>query len=141
MTENRILYGAYGMNTNKREMAIRCPDAQFVGRGVLEDFLFRFAYHADVVESTGHTVELAVWSITQQCERSLDTLEGFPNYYHKIQVPVTIDYDVKQVMVYQMTPGNLDGLPSDRYLNCLIEGYNTYGLDLRQISTAIKNIN
>ena len=47
---NPLLYFAYGMNTNPRGMAQRCPGALSMGPARLIDRSFRFSTHADVVK-------------------------------------------------------------------------------------------
>lgn len=45
-----------------------------------------------------------MWSITPECEKSLDRYEGYPSFYHKIDVAVTDPETGKiyYVMMYEM---------------------------------------
>ena len=45
-----------------------------------------------------------MWSITPECEKSLDRYEGYPNFYHKTDVAVTDPETGKiyHVMMYEM---------------------------------------
>ena len=70
------LYFAYGSNINLGQMEYRCPDASVVGPVVLEgwELLFRRGGFATIAPKEGETVQGLLWSITQSCERSLDSL-------------------------------------------------------------------
>ena len=134
-------YLAYGMNTNLSGMAERCPDATSVGKAVLDDHVFKFKYHADAEFSPGNSMECAVWLITDQCERNLDSLEGYPYYYDKKIVAVELDGKTISAMVYFMNNGEAQP-PDSSYLDCLIEGYFQHGLNFEQLyNDSFKEIN
>ena len=134
-----MLYFSYGMNTNKGQMAMRCPDARSLGRAVLYGYEFRFARHADIIENPEYNTEGVLWDITADCEKSLDALEGFPSYYLKKQVNVFYNGTPVECMVYYMTdPDNTpDELPSDGYLEMLFEGYTEHDINTEQIIDSI----
>ncbi len=73
-------YFAYGSNINLDQMADRCPDAQVVGPVVLEGYelLFRRGGFATIQPCEGNKVHGLLWSITPECERSLDRYECAP---------------------------------------------------------------
>ena len=73
------LYFAYGSNINLGQMEYRCPDASVVGPVVLEgwELLFRRGGVATIAPKEGETVQGLLWSITPECERSLDRYEGY----------------------------------------------------------------
>ena len=50
------LYFAYGMNTNKEEMAYRCPGARALGKTILSGYRFEFKSFATIVPSYKETV-------------------------------------------------------------------------------------
>ena len=89
------LYFAYGMNVNPKKMAGLCPDAHVVGPAVLEDYelLFRGNTAGNGLETiarkAGGKVHGVLWGITQECEDSLDSYEGYPNLYDKQPVSYT----------------------------------------------------
>jgi gamma-glutamylcyclotransferase (GGCT)/AIG2-like uncharacterized protein YtfP len=132
-------YFSYGMNTNRAQMAMRCPDARSVGQAVLYGHEFRFARHADIIENPEYNTEGVLWDITADCEKSLDALEGFPSYYLKKQVNVFYNGTPVECMVYYMTdPDNTpDELPSDGYLEMLFEGYTEHDVNTEQIIDSI----
>lgn len=77
------LYFAYGSNINLEQMDYRCPDATVVGPVVLENYelLFRRGGFATIAPKEGGRVHGLLWSITPECERSLDLYEGYPRFY------------------------------------------------------------
>lgn len=82
------LYFAYGSNINLEQMDYRCPDATVVGPVVLENYelLFRRGGFATIEPKKGERVHGLLWSITPECERSLDLYEGYPRFYDRVMV-------------------------------------------------------
>lgn len=133
-----MLYFAYGMNTNQTSMAARCPDACHMGAAKLLDHEFRFASHADVIESkTGTCVDGLLWSITDQCLRSLDVLEGYPWYYDRKLAQVNYQNQILTAVVYYMQPGNSIVPPSAAYFDCVLEGYRTFKIPTHQLWSSL----
>ena len=66
------LYIAYGSNMNIEQMAMRCPKATPLGKYILEDYKLEFRGVANIIECKGARTPVAIWSITESCERSLD---------------------------------------------------------------------
>ena len=135
---NTKLYFGYGMNTNLIEMAYRCPRAQSLGHARLLDSAFRFATHADVVVAEDSYVDGVLWSITDECLRKLDALEGFPHYYNRIEMAVEHEGEIKDAIVYFMNPGQPDALPSQGYFDLLMEGYAQHGVPIDQLHNALE---
>jgi gamma-glutamylcyclotransferase (GGCT)/AIG2-like uncharacterized protein YtfP len=129
------LYFAYGMNTNKDEMAYRCPTAIPMGRAILPGYRFEFKSFATIVPSPKETVEGVLWTITDTDEAALDILEGYPEFYNKKHVTVRqgIDYIA---MTYIMGPREQNYPPSDGYYSMVSEGYQQFGLNQRQLLDA-----
>jgi gamma-glutamylcyclotransferase (GGCT)/AIG2-like uncharacterized protein YtfP len=136
-------YFAYGMNTNIREMARRCPGAVCHGPVVLRDHKFVFRLHADVEHSPGRHVEGVLWELTPACEQALDMLEGYPHYYNKKEVIVEstqarLDGLTRfAAMVYYMNRQEGTEHPGSMYLSCLNEGYTDNGLNHYQLKQAL----
>ena len=128
-----MLYFAYGMNTNRGQMAQRCPAAQSLGKATLYGHEFRFARHADIIENPDFVTHGVLWEITPECELSLDALEGYPTYYLKKQVNVFHNGRAVECMVYYMAGEQIDENPSNGYLEMLFEGYQEHNIDTRQI--------
>lgn len=136
-----MLYFSYGMNTNRAQMAQRCPEAKSLGKAVLYNHEFRFARHADIIENPEYATQGVLWDITPDCELSLDALEGFPSYYLKKQVTVFYNGNPVTCMTYYMTGDNVDQLPSDGYLEMLFQGYAEHNVDTKQMYESLALIN
>ena len=139
MTEN-TLYFAYGSNINLNQMAYRCPDASVMGPVTLENYelLFRRGGFATVMPCEGGTVHGLLWSLTPDCERSLDRYEGFPRFYDKRMVTVR-DGEGRSlsVMVYIMDERFREPmLPSSTYYNGILDGYQRNGLPVAALKKA-----
>jgi gamma-glutamylcyclotransferase len=129
------LYFAYGMNTNKDEMAYRCPGAVALGKAILPGYRFEFKSFATIVPDTDSQVEGVLWTITDVDETALDILEGYPEFYDKRHVKVQqgIDYIA---MTYIMNPREKGYAPSDGYYSMVSEGYQAFGLSQQQLLDA-----
>ncbi len=134
------LYFAYGSNINLDQMACRCPDARVVGPVTLEGYelLFRRGGFATIGPCEGSKVHGLLWSITPECERSLDHYEGYPRFYDKRMVTVRDNQGRSlSVMAYIMDERFRDPrLPSDSYYNGILEGYQQNGLPVSELKKA-----
>ena len=128
-----MLYFAYGMNTNTQGMAQRCPGAVAFGRSRLLGHRFRFAGPADVQVDRRCDVDGVLWDITDDCLRSLDCLEGYPYFYSRKWAEVELNGEVCEALVYYMQPGHKNQPPSSGYFNCVLEGYEEFGVPTRQL--------
>ena len=126
------IYIAYGANLNKHNMAIRCPNAISKGSSKLQDYKLVFNNVATIVKSKGNSVEVALWEITDDCEKALDKYEGFPNLYRK-------EY-LDQGMVYIMNYGGMN-LPNKTYFDTIEEGYEDFDLDRTYLVKAVLEAN
>ena len=133
-------YFAYGMNTNTAQMAQRCPKAISLGRAVLYGYEFRFSRHADIIENPEFNTHGVLWEITDECEKALDALEGFPDYYLKKMVNVFYNGMPVECMVYYMNNDYPDEFPSDGYLDMLYQGYSEHDVNTNQIDDSLEFI-
>jgi len=125
------------MNTNQEEMAYRCPGAHSLGHARLIDHAFRFAVHADVVPCSGSYVDGVLWSITDRDLDSLDILEGYPTYYGRDSLRVSIESRIVQAVCYSMQPGRVDSPPSAGYMNMVLEGYEQHFVPTEQLWNSV----
>jgi gamma-glutamylcyclotransferase len=130
------LYFAYGMNTNRDEMAYRCPDARALGRAILPGYRLEFKSFATIVPSSKETVEGVLWTITDSDESALDMLEGYPEFYDKKTVSVEHNNQSYIAMTYIMSPREQGHAPSDGYYSMVSEGYQSFGLSQTQLLDA-----
>lgn len=144
MNEER-LYFAYGSNINLDQMAYRCPKAVPIKPVVLSGYelTFRGGGVATVIPKKDSTVLGLMWSITPDCERSLDRYEGYPNYYHKTDVAVT-DPETGKIyytMMYEMDERYKEpAIPSAGYYGGIVEGYRQNGMDTRPLYASLKKV-
>ena len=130
------LYFAYGMNTNKEEMAYRCPRARAVGRAVLPGYRLEFKSFATIVPNPKESVEGVLWTITDTDESALDILEGYPEFYDKKTVLVEHGNQSYIAMTYIMGPREQGQAPSNGYYSMVSEGYQSFGLSQQQLLDA-----
>ena len=137
------LYVAYGSNLNKTQMMGRCPGAEFVGTGVIENYELQFkgqptSAFATIAKKVGSEVPVAVWEIQRADEYFLDRYEGYPSHYFKKDVPVELT-DGREVnaMVYIMNLRMNFGMPSTHYYRTVHQGYLDCKLDTSVLNKAL----
>lgn len=124
-------YIAYGSNMVEDQMAVRTPDAKFLGLGTLPNHRLEFYRHATVEpdDTCAEGVPVAVWEISDADERRLDVYEGFPYYYSKEEATVRMaDGSKIKGMVYVMNTGYKDGSPAKSYYDDIRRAYEKLGL-------------
>ena len=128
------LYFAYGSNINLNQMDYRCPDATVVGPVALENYelLFRRGGFATIAPKEGGKVHGLLWSITPECERSLDLYDN--------KQTVTVRDGLGQelpVMAYIMDERFREPmLPTETYYNGILEGYRQNSLPVHALKAA-----
>lgn len=143
------LYVAYGSNLNMGQMHDRCPTAEFVGTGEIENYELQFkgALHhayATIAPKEGSAVPVGVWTIQKSDENRLDRYEGYNprgyRYYDKQQIPVKMDDGSTLTgMVYIMDPRMDFGNPSKSYYDIVRQGYADCGLDTNVLDHAVND--
>ena len=140
----RRFYIAYGSNLSVEQMAHRCPDAKIAGMAVLEGWKLVFRTHATIEPAEGRVVPVLIWEISERDEKNLDRYEGYPSYYYKQDMDITMtDLDGKNpqeitAMVYLMAKGHEIRMPYRGYLDTLAEGYRRFGFNPYQLELAAK---
>ena len=115
------LYFAYGANMSQASMARRCPSATNPRPFVLQDWKLKFYSHATIEPSPGDSVWGILWDITPECERSLDSFEGFPSYYTKRKYR----QDKQKFFFYEMAAWR-EGNPSKCYVDDIRSVYRYF---------------
>lgn len=133
-------YLAYGMNTNLMGMAQRCPNARSLGKVVLHNHKLVFRQFCDAEFQKGHSMECALWYITDDCERSLDRLEGYPDFYLKKEVDVVWQNKKIKAMIYYMADRYAPSLPSEYYFDMVLQGYKSHGMHFKPLYNAIEYV-
>lgn len=79
-----------------------------------------------------------VWEIQTEDECRLDIYEGYPRYYFKKDIMVTIAGKKKKAMVYIMDEGQLPGRPSAQYIKTILQGYVDNNMDIRVLKKSLE---
>jgi gamma-glutamylcyclotransferase (GGCT)/AIG2-like uncharacterized protein YtfP len=133
-----FLYAAYGSNLNHKQMATRCPNAEFVGTGKIVGVQLVFRVVADVEPALGSEVSVGLWRVTEDCLRALDRYEGYPSLYDRTIVCVdTPDGGVAEAWVYFMNFSRYE-IPSEGYYDSILQGYQDCGLEVNDLVYAVK---
>ncbi len=133
-------YLAYGMNSNLTSMAYRCPAAKSLGTVKLAGHKLAFKYFCDAVVDPDSEMDCVLWNITDACERSLDATEGYPDFYGKKEVDVLFNGRKLKAMIYYMSGTDSPAMPSESYLNMVVQGYSEHKINISQIVTALEEL-
>jgi len=125
----RILYFAYGSNTNDRFFKKRIPSAVYKGTATLYDHTVQMHRHATLVPSKGSSVKGVVWSLFPSELFVLDDIEE--DYTRKTVTIVT--NRSKKAQTYFMNVLE-KGAPSEEYAEIVEKGYKKHGLSMEQFS-------
>lgn len=139
---NDKIYIAYGSNLNLPQMAQRCPTAKVLGASEIKDYelLFRGSKtgsYATIEPCEGKTVPVLLWTVGKKDELALDRYEGYPMFYEKENMALSIDGKEVNAFVYVMTEGHRLGMPSQYYVDVIAQGYQSAGFDLNVLQEAI----
>ena len=141
-------YIAYGSNLNIDQMSYRCPGAKVVGTSEIPDFQLLFkgsksGAYLTIEPKKGARVPVAVWEVTADDELSLDRYEGYPNFYYKTEVEIPVicisDRRVRKLkaFIYIMHEEREIGVPSQRYVDVCLDGYEAFGFDENYLYEAL----
>ena len=128
----RRRYFAYGANMIAADMARRCPEAREIGPVVLPGWrlvIGRKGY-ATIVEEPGARVMGVLWSLTPQCERTLDEFEEIDSGLFRRE---TIDVEGVPALVY-IAADPAPGPPRVAYLNAVIAAAEARGFPAEYIA-------
>ena len=116
---------------NLNQMAFRCPDAEVVESVRLEGYRLAFRTNgggngvATILPEEGSYVDGVLWSLTGDCEKSLDLYEGYPDFYDKQEITVKNKggREIKAI-VYIMTKDYMQNFnpPGRSYLTGILKG-------------------
>ena len=138
-------YIAYGSNLSVEQMKHRTPDAKIVGTATLQGWRLLFKDCATIEPKEGREVPVLIWEISDTDEKNLDRYEGYPIYYYKRELPVTVtplDGGAPReltAMVYIMDEKHTFRMPSLYYYDVLHRGYRTFGFDLNLLRQGIED--
>lgn len=135
-------YMAYGSNLNIEQMAQRCPTARIIGTAKLMGYKLVFKglqtnAYATVEPSENNIVPVLIWELKPQDEKALDRYEGFPNFYYKKTIKITINNINIEAMIYIMNNKAKLGIPSKAYYDIIRIGYKAFDFDLTVLEKAV----
>tara|TARA_R100000935_G_scaffold58082_1_gene93804 strand:- start:846 stop:1247 length:402 start_codon:yes stop_codon:yes gene_type:complete len=117
-----MLYMAYGMNTNRDAMSVRCPKAKPLGGFYLPDTRLVFRGVGDIMPDKEAICPVVLWDITPDCLRALDNLEGYPTFYGRRKMN-------SGWITYEMVYKSRTKEPNGGYYKMIEDGYKDFGLD------------
>ena len=137
---SRKYYFAYGANCHVKSMSSRCPAAIYLGKVILKGHKLVFRSVADIIAMDGGVVQGALWTITAECESSLDLYEGYPHHYGKRQVTVRHEElgQMMEAMAYVMAARAHQEPPRAAYRDVIAHGYQELDISLQQLNMAVR---
>ena len=130
-----MLYFANGSNLNHYQMKnIRCFGSRYLKTHFLKDYKLIFCHpnklnkfgYANIMKKKGSKVAGAIWDITKEHEKILDSYEQFPDIYKKEYFYL----NGKKIMFYIMKEYFIKGPPKS-YIDVINNGYKDCNIDLR----------
>lgn len=141
-------YLAYGSNLNITQMKRRCPSAKIVGTAMLNGYRLMYkgsmtGSYLTIEKTKGHKVPLGIWEINDSDLVSLDRYEGYPIFYYRKLMTITITDDKgndknEKAIIYIMHEDRSLGCPSDGYVKTCIDGYTDFGFDTSFLKEAYR---
>ena len=129
-----MLYFAYGSNLNHHQMKnIRCFGSKYLKAFNLKDYKLIFCHpnklnkfgYGNIIKKKGSKVPGAIWEITKEHEKILDSYEQFPNIYQKEYFYLA----GKKIMYYIIYKYFIKDPPKS-YIDTINEGYKDCNIDL-----------
>ena len=133
---SKTYYLAYGSNLNLRQMRYRCPQAKPVGSVILDGYELQFRTFLTIIEKPDGKVPIGIWEINPEDERRLDRYEGYPTFYRKEYLEITIDGKKEKALIYIMNDVRDVAPPDGVYMNTCIEGYKDFEFDISFLTDA-----
>ena len=130
-----MLYFAYGSNLNHHQMKnIRCLGAKYLKSFFLNNYKLIFSHpnklnkygYGNIIKKKKSKVAGAIWDITREHEKILDTYEQFPNIYKKEYFYL----GKKRIMFYIMKEYFIKDPPKS-YIDTINDGYKDCNIDLK----------
>ena len=93
-------YIAYGSNLNVAQMKRRCPTATILATANLKGYELLFkgsltGSYLTIENNERSSVPVAIWEVNLTDELALDRYEGYPNFYYKKNIKLTLILSIK----------------------------------------------
>jgi gamma-glutamylcyclotransferase len=130
-------YFAYGFNLNRKQMRERCPDSKPRSLATLHHYKLVFVDWsrqwrggvASIRPFRGERVPGAIYEISDRDLRRLDSYEGYPGKYNRLNVTVfTENNEPIEAITYIKARQSEETPPSPEYLAVIQQGYRDWGL-------------
>ena len=132
-----MYYFAYGSNLNRKQMMERCPESKPMFVTTLPSYKLVFVGWSrqwrggvtTIKPFRGEKVLGGIYEVSERDLRRLDSYEGYPGSYNRLNVTV-FDEDGKPVeAVTYIKSGQLEETqPSMEYLSAMQQGYKDWGI-------------
>lgn len=137
------LYIAYGSNLNVDQMKFRCPTATIVYSAEIKNYELVFrgsktGSYATIEQCEAKIVPVVLWKTTEEDELALDNYEGYPKFYGKEEMELEVDGKSVSAYVYIMPQSHQLGMPTQNYIDCILEGYDSAGFDPQILLDALE---
>ena len=140
------LYIIYGRHLSKAHMQSHCPTANPIAVATLKDHQLVFQGReygpgaiANVIPAKGQDVPVVIWELSEQDELHMDIDQGAcPGFRRKERVNIEVNGETLQALIYVTDPGPY-GVPTDRYLRPMVEGYRDFDLPIKVLNDAISH--
>ncbi|MDD5704144.1 MAG: gamma-glutamylcyclotransferase [Dehalococcoidales bacterium] len=133
-----MYYFAYGSNLSQNQMKQRCPNSQPLFTATLPNYKLFFTGWsknwkggtATIKVENGSKVKGGIYEITEDDLTRLDSCEGYPTTYDKIEITAA-DKDSNQVqaITYMKSKRLEETQPSEEYLSVIQQGYKDWGIE------------
>jgi len=132
-----MYYFAYGSNLNQRQMLERCPDSKPVFTASLPNYKLVFVGWsrqwrggvASIRPFRGERVPGAIYEVSDRNLRRLDSYEGYPRSYTRLNVTVFDEGGEPIKAITYIKSGQSDeAQPSKEYLALIQQGYRDWGI-------------
>ena len=128
-------------NLNVRQMKYRCPDAKPIGTAWIHGYQLMFkgsktGSYLTIEKAENSKVPVAVWEVSDADERRLDAYEGFPTFYYKTEMQVTVKRRKIKAFVYIMHEDRKLEIPSSAYVRTCVQGYRDFDFELKYLKLA-----
>lgn len=142
-------YIAYGSNLNKKHFFNLALGSSFVSTTILKNKRLVFKgrgpnySYLTIEENVGSEVPVVVYEISDLDEVKLDYYEGYPNLYEKKKIPILINGQEIEALIYIMVNNErfTYNKPSDNYLITCLRGYSDYSFDTDILFKALDDTN
>ncbi|MBA7471743.1 hypothetical protein ES707_07053 [subsurface metagenome] len=132
-----MYYFAYGSNLNQRQMLERCPDSEPKFIATLPNYKLVFVGWsrqwrggvASIRPFRGERVPGAIYEVSDRNLRRLDSYEGYPRSYTRLNVTVFDEGGEPIKAITYIKSGQSDeAQPSKEYLALIQQGYRDWGI-------------